>query len=315
MRCLVTGGAGFIGSHLVERLRLEQHDVLSVDCFTDYYPIAQKRRNAAGSPRIDERDLASAPLDDLMPGVDTIFHLAGQPGVRLSWAEGFRLYVERNLIATQRLLESATEHGVRRFVLASSSSVYGEVQSYPTREDAVTRPFSPYGVTKLAAESLLGTYAANCDIETIALRYFTVYGPRQRPDMAIHRFIEQTLDGRPVPVYGDGSQLRDFTYVDDIVQATILAATAKVAECPAINIAGGRSISVSAVLDIIAESTAHRIKIDSQPRGQGDVSVTAGDIEAAGRLLNWQPTTSVQEGITRQVEWHLDRRGDGATLL
>ena len=313
MRYLVTGAAGFIGSHLVESLCRSGHEVIAVDCFTDYYDPEAKRDNAriverASSLSIDERDLASAPLDDLLAGVDAIIHLAGQPGVRLSWSEHFALYISQNLLTTQRLLEGAVRGGVKRLILASSSSVYGEADRYPTDEHSATRPFSPYGVSKLAAESLCRAYSANWGIDTILLRYFTVYGPRQRPDMAMHRFIELALDGQPVPVFGDGQQIRDFTFVNDVVLATVSAATADLAGSTVINVAGGSSAPLSTVLDLIGESTGRNVGVDRKPAQPGDVRVTGGDIALAGRLLNWSPKTSLSEGVTRQVAWHVDRR-------
>src|SRR4051812_32930977 len=220
MRALVTGVAGFIGSTLAEALVGNGDVVVGVDCFTPYYDAAQKRANlqrlaATKQFTLAEADLRTAELPPLLDGVDVVYHQAGQPGVRLSWASGFAEYDSHNIIATQRLLEGARAAGVARVVYASSSSVYGNAPRYPTSEDDLPQPHSPYGVTKLAAEHLCNLYAANWGVHTVSLRYFTVYGPRQRPDMAMHRLIESALAGTPFPLYGDGSAVRDFTFVDD----------------------------------------------------------------------------------------------------
>ena len=233
MKALVTGVSGFIGSHLAEALVAGGHEVRGVDCFTDYYDTCVKRANIAGllvtgGLEMVEADLRSAELGRLLSGVDVVFHQAGQPGVRLSWSSGFEAYVQHNVLVTQRLLEALRESDVGRFVFASSSSVYGNAPSYPSEETDLPRPHSPYGVTKLAAEHLCRLYTANWDVPTVCLRYFTVYGPRQRPDMAFHRFIESALDGREIPLFGTGEQTRDFSYVADVVRANLAAATAEV---------------------------------------------------------------------------------------
>lgn len=313
MRYLVTGAAGFVGSHLADRLVADGDEVVAVDCFTDYYDTSMKQANAQrlareGGVTVDRRDLSVDVLDDLVDGVDAILHLAGQPGVRLSWADHFELYVAGNLTSTQRLLEAACRMGVKRLVLASSSSVYGNADSYPTSELAPTHPFSPYGVSKLAAESLCRAYAGNWGITTTALRYFTVYGPRQRPDMAFYRFIESALDGDPLVVYGDGTQVRDFTYVGDVVDATVRAAARPLQGSPIINVAGGSSAQLNDVLDTIGEVTGRPVTIDRQPAQPGDVRVTGGDTSRAAELLGWRPAVSLAEGISRQVAWHVERR-------
>jgi UDP-glucuronate 4-epimerase len=313
MRVLVTGAAGFIGSHLCDRLVGDGHEVRMVDSLTDYYDRDVKIRNLSqlmqGSDlKLDNRDLARDSIDELVDGVDAIIHLAGQPGVRLSWSSAFSLYVERNLITTQRLLESASAFGIKKFVVASSSSVYGQASSYPTSETSPTKPFSPYGVTKLAAESLCSAYAENLGLNTVALRYFTVYGPRQRPDMAFHRFIECALDGRALPVYGDGHQVRDFTYVDDIVDATVKAAEVHLEGAVTINVAGGSSAELGDVLDLVSETTGHALEINRQPAQSGDVQTTGGTIDRASELLGWRPTVSLSEGLARQTAWHVGLR-------
>ena len=225
---LVTGSAGFIGSHTTERLLDDGHRVRGVDCFTDNYDPALKRANVslvAGRPGFEfvETDLVTVDPVELLDGVDHVLHLAGQPGVRDSWSDGFDVYLQRNITATQRLLEAARGTDLVRFAAASSSSVYGNAESYPTTEAALPAPVSPYGVTKLAAEQLCSLYASNFGVPTVSLRYFTVYGPRQRTDMALRRMIDLTLAGQPFVLYGDGSVARSFTYVADVVEANLAA--------------------------------------------------------------------------------------------
>src|SRR3954451_8371562 len=258
MVVLVTGAAGFIGSHLTEALLAQGESVRAVDALTSYYDVATKLRNLAAAqhhPGLDfvHADLCEDDLDALLDGVDVVYHLAGQPGVRRSWSAGFPAYVRANVLATQRLLEAVRRHPVRRFVYSSSSSVYGNAAAYPTSETDVPQPHSPYGVTKLAGEHLCGLYAANWGLPTVSLRYFTVYGPRQRPDMGIYRFIDAALTGCDVPLYGDGSQVRDFTFVADAVRANVLAAQSAAAPGTVCNIAGGSSVTVDEVLALVAE--------------------------------------------------------------
>lgn len=308
VRVVVTGAAGFIGSHLTEALLRGEHDVVGVDSFTPYYDVARKRANverAITNPRFElvEADLRTAALDTLLHGVDVVFHQAGQPGVRLSWSDSFALYVEHNVLATQRLLEAARGTSLRRFVFASSSSVYGNAETYPTRETDLPRPFSPYGVTKLAAEHLCVLYAANWGVPTVSLRYFTVYGPRQRPDMAFSRFLTAVLEGDAVPRYGDGEQVRDFTYVDDVVAANIAAATADVAAGTVVNVAGGSATTVNALIELMGELCGRTITVEELPTQPGDVRRTGGTVDRARELLGWEPQVGLREGIRRQLEW------------
>jgi len=266
MRALVTGCAGFIGSHLTEALLARGHDVTGVDCLTDYYDVAVKRRNLTGARQhagfsFVEADLEEADLAALLDGADVVFHLAGQPGVRLSWSAGFGAYVSRNVVVTQRLLEAAMRTPPQRIVFSSSSSVYGNAASYPTTESTLPAPHSPYGVTKLAAEQMCNLYAANWGLSTVSLRYFTVYGPRQRPDMGLHKFIEATRAGAPVTVYGDGKQIRDFTFVADVVNANLAAAQADVAPGTVVNIAGGRPVTVNELLATLGEALGREVEI------------------------------------------------------
>jgi nucleoside-diphosphate-sugar epimerase len=308
---LVTGAAGFIGSTLCASLVERGAEVRAVDCLTPYYEREQKEANlAALDPGIQHHDvdLIDADLDALLDGIDTVFHLAGQPGVRLSWSDGFALYERHNVAVTQRLLEAARERSLRRFVFASSSSVYGNAASYPTSEDLLPRPHSPYGVTKLAAEHLCGLYAEVYGVPTVSLRYFTVYGPRQRPDMLMHRLFEDALAGRPVPIYGTGEQVREFTFVSDIVEANIRAAERDVAPGTVVNVAGGSETTVAAVIDMVGELIGHPVELDRQPAKAGDVQRTAGSIERARALLDWSPVVDLREGLAAQHAWHRDRR-------
>jgi nucleoside-diphosphate-sugar epimerase len=319
MRALVTGAAGFIGSNLVERLVADGHDVIAVDVFSDYYDVDQKRSNWEALARLDpcrliEADLATVELSELLAEVDTVFHQAGQPGVRASWSDGFDSYLRQNVLVTQRLLEAASEADIERLVYASSSSVYGNAPAYPTTEDDLPRPQSPYGVTKLAAEHLCGVYARTRALPVVSLRYFTVYGPRQRPDMAMHRLIEAALSSHTFPLFGDGHQIRDFTFVDDIVEANVAAAAADVAPGTVLNVAGGTATTVLEIIELIEELTGSTIALDRRPAAAGDVTRTGGSAERVASLLGWEPAVGLREGLARQVSWHLDRRVRPALL-
>lgn len=315
MRALVTGAAGFVGSHLVERLVDDGASVKALDCLTAYYDLEQKQSNvddlsAVGVDLLDV-DLSSDELAPHLEDVDVVFHQAGQPGVRASW-DAFDSYVEHNVLATQRLLQAAKSTGVRRLVYASSSSVYGDAERYPTLESDLPRPKSPYGVTKLAAEHLVGVYARNFGLPTVSLRYFTVFGPRQRPDMAMHRLIRSAITGEAFPLYGTGEQIRDFTYVGDVVEANLMAATADIDDESVFNIAGGGSVTLAEVIEIVERITGRQIPLDRQASQKGDVHRTGGSIERAEAVLGWKPEVTVPEGLERQVTWHrrhLDRLG------
>lgn len=311
MRCLVTGACGFVGSHLSERLIALGHEVIGVDRFSDYYPRSYKEHNltrlrAEPRFRLEVADLAEAPLGPLLEGVEVVWHQAAQAGVRASWGKSFEVYLRDNLLSTQRLLEAAKGHPtVRKVVYASSSSVYGEIPELPFREASPTAPHSPYGVTKLAAEHLCELYRKNFGLPTASLRYFTVYGPRQRPDMGFHKFIEATLSGRAIPVFGDGEQTRDFTFIADIVEANVRAATEGVVGV--YNIGGGSRVTLNQVLATIGE-LAGEVRIDRQPREAGDMAHTWADITAASRDLGYAPRVSLREGLAAQVAWHRERR-------
>jgi UDP-glucuronate 4-epimerase len=306
VRVLVTGAAGFIGSTLCDVLVDEGHSVVGVDCFTDYYDVARKQSNVSAlrdHPRFElvEIDLRTAPLDVLDDSVDVVFHQAAQPGIRGSWGANFSLYLENNVLVTQRLLERAAEVGTARFVYASSSSVYGRSDQYPTPEAALPAPHSPYGVTKLAGEHLCSLYAANHGVSTVALRYFTVYGPRQRPDMAISRLIEAASGGAPFPLFGDGEQVRDFTYVNDIVRANLLAGSADIPTGCLLNVAGGSQTTMNELVRLVEEVVGRPTVIERRPAQPGDVPRTGGDTHAIAQLLGWFPEIALSEGVKRQA--------------
>jgi len=308
MQTLVTGCAGFIGSQLSETLLDAGHAVRGVDAFTNYYDPARKRANvsrALDAPGFDlvEADLTSTNIESLLDGVDVVFHLAGQPGVRVSWSDGFPVYVAQNILATQRLLEAAKSHPVSRLVYASSSSVYGNADRYPVRETDLPKPHSPYGVTKLAAEHLCSLYAENWQLPTVSLRYFSVYGPRQRPDMGFTKFFGAALAGTPLPIYGTGKQIRDFTYVGDVVAATVAAGTADVAPGTVCNVAGGSAVTVEELFPIISELVGHEVPIEHLPAQPGDVFQTGGSSDKARELLRWEPKVSIHDGLAAQYEW------------
>jgi nucleoside-diphosphate-sugar epimerase len=308
----VTGAAGFVGSHLCEALLGRGDDVVGVDCFTPYYDRAAKEANRQAVPpqrfTFVEADLRTADLRDMLDGVDVVFHQAAQPGVRLSWSDGFATYVEHNVLVTQRLLE-AVPHAGCRFVYASSSSVYGNQPRYPTREDDLPRPFSPYGVTKLAAEHLCSLYAENNGLPVVSLRYFTVFGPRQRPDMSIHRLCEAAITGASFPRFGDGTQIREFTYVGDIVAGNLAAADADVAPGTVVNLAGGAEVTLNDLIVAVGNIAGARVDVDERAAMPGDAFRNGGAIDRAQRLLGWEPRVSLREGIEAQVEWHRSRVG------
>lgn len=309
MRCLVTGCAGFIGSHLSERLLHDGHEVIGVDAFTDYYPQASKERNlevVLGHRHFTliEGNLNALPLNPLVEGIDIIFHQAAQAGVRASWGEQFDTYTQQNILATQRLLEAChAAASLQRFVYASSSSIYGNARVLPVTEDVVPQPVSPYGVTKLAAEHLCLLYQASFNIPCVALRYFTVYGARQRPDMAFHRFIRAALSGDPITVHEDGNQTRDFTHVRDIVQANVAAATSLRATGKVYNIAGGSRVTLNEALAELEAAVGDELKVVHAPKQAGDVRDTYADIGRAQQDLEYSPTVSLRSGLRDEVEW------------
>ncbi len=312
MRALVTGCAGFIGSHLTESLLADGHEVLGVDCFNDNYRRAPKLANLQRAREFDSFefvpiDLARGDLLDIVAGQDVIYHLAAEPGVRTSWGDRFELFVRNNVLATQRLLEAAAAEPPRRFVYASSSSIYGNAECLPTPESAAPAPFSPYGVTKLGGEHLCALYHANHGVDTVALRYFTVYGPRQRPDMALHRFCRAAVTGEPITVFGDGTQRRDFTFVGDVVAATRAAAVAPDVGGRAYNIGGGSQVSLQQVLELLAGLAARPLDVRHVGAEAGDVRETSADTRRAAQDLGYAPAATFADGLRAEFEWTLER--------
>lgn len=310
-RVVVTGAAGFIGSHLCEALISAGDEVVGIDTLTDYYDPARKRENLAPSLRaglvLHEVDLCDHPLEPLLDGAEVVFHLAAQPGVRGSFGAGFAAYADRNLLATQRVLEASLATSVGRFVFASSSSVYGNAGGRAIRETHPHAPASPYGLTKAACENLIDVYRRCDGISATSLRYFTVFGPRQRPEMAFALFIDRILEGRPIPIFGDGRQSRDFTYVADVVRATIAAGER--GDQHAYNIAGGGTTTLLDALEIIERLTGRRAVVERQADARGDVRHTRADISAAMRDLGYRPVTTVADGLDVQTADELRRRG------
>jgi nucleoside-diphosphate-sugar epimerase len=307
VKVVVTGVAGFIGSTLSESLLRDGHEVTGIDAFVDYYPRAVKERNLAPSRthpafRFVEGAVQDLDLGPLLDGARAIYHLAAQAGVRASWGREFTLYANHNVLATQRLLEAAVEAGTPRVVYASSSSVYGDSREMPLRETAPCHPMSPYGVTKLAAEHLGNLYERNHGLPVVSLRYFTVYGPRQRPDMAFHRFLKAARDGEAIRVYGDGQQTRDFTYIEDIVAATRAAADSG-RPGGVYNVGGGERVSVNQVLEMVEQVTGQKPRVVREEAQKGDVRDTSADTSAARRDLNFRSTVSLREGLAREWAW------------
>jgi len=319
MRILVTGCAGFIGSHLVDKLLEQGYKVVGMDCFTDYYHREIKEKNIENALKnlslkkkalpkkyhknakfeLIEEDIMNM---DNFPEVDYVFHLAAQAGVRASWGKSFEIYTRNNIEATQKLLEFYKDRKIKKFVYASSSSVYGDAE-LPMRENSLLKPVSPYGVTKLAGENLCYLYWKNYGVPTVSLRYFTVYGPRQRPDMAIHKFVRAILNEEEITVYGDGTQTRDFTFVDDAKEANILAANREI-EGEVFNVGGGSRISVTDLIKLLEETTGKKARINYIEKQKGDVRDTLADTSKISDELNWKPEVKIEEGLKRFVEWY-----------
>ncbi|MGA1842130.1 MAG: NAD-dependent epimerase/dehydratase family protein [bacterium] len=307
MRCLVTGVAGFIGSHLAERLLEFKYDVIGIDAFIDYYPRKTKESNIQGirknkNFRFIEADLNEINLGELVDGCDYIFHQAAQAGVRASWGKEFRIYTDCNIKATQALLESCLNKNIKKFIYASSSSVYGETKELPMREANIVKPVSPYGVTKLAGEHLASLYAKNFGLPCICLRYFTVYGPRQRPDMAFHRFIRACMEKKQLTIYGDGEQTRDFTYISDIIDANIEAVKSE-AMGDVFNIGGGSRVSLNQVLNILEGIAKRKIPRQYIETQKGDVMHTYADVSKARMCLGYKSKIELENGLKKQFEW------------
>ena len=306
MRALVTGAAGFVGSFLVEALLARGDEVTGIDCFSSYYEEDRKRANLTTAAEHDSftlvtDDLNEADLTHILEGVDVVFHLAGQPGVRASWGEEFDIYLTQNVLTTQKLLEAVKARPVHRFVLASSSSIYGQAERFPTQESDRPRPISPYGVTKLAAEHLCHLYHEAFGVPTVMLRYFTIFGPRQRPDMAFSRFIASAFDDEPLTVIGDGGQTRDFTYVADAVAATIAAGDDGVAG-KVYNVAGGCYASVNEVVETLERLLGRPLERNHLPPVMGDPRRTGADVTAAKTDLGYAPEIDLATGLGAQLE-------------
>jgi UDP-glucose 4-epimerase len=318
MRYLVTGCAGFVGSSITDRLLADGHDVMGIDCFTTYYDPSAKRRNLASaldhaSFELIELDLATASIPSDAMAVDGVFHLAAQAGVRASWGDEFATYTSCNVLATQRLLEQLVRHAAASgdtpepppVVYASSSSVYGNAEARPTHESMLPAPISPYGVTKLAAEHLCDTYRHEFGVAATSLRFFTVYGPRQRPDMAFHKFVRAALSGVPIEIYGDGLQSRDFTYIDDIVDANLAAMRELEAGSRGrtYNIGGGSTVTVREIHAMLEDIVGMPVAINYTTAQKGDVRHTSADTQAARRDLAYHPRIDLRAGLAREVEW------------
>ena len=315
---LVTGCAGFIGSHLTDRLLADGHAVGGIDSFEDYYPRALKEANLGGARAhpaftLHEANIlhlaaenapggaSGSALAALLRGCACVYHLAAQAGVRASWGSSFEVYARNNVLATQQLLEACVAAAVPKVIYASSSSVYGDQVELPLREDMVPRPRSPYGVTKLAGEHLCGLYHANHGLDAVSLRFFTVYGPRQRPDMAFHKFIMAMLEGREIVIYGDGTQTRDFTYVDDIVEGLVLAQAAPPGAI--MNLGGGNRVSLTAAIATLGEVMGVEPRLEVQTVESGDVRDTWADISRAVASIGYRPTAKLADGLAHEHAW------------
>ncbi|AVH66880.1 NAD-dependent epimerase/dehydratase family protein [Nostoc sp. 'Peltigera membranacea cyanobiont' N6] len=308
-KIIVTGAAGFVGSQLVEILLQQGEEVIGIDEFNDYYDPMLKRKNVAhlhSSPgfTLIEADIQFLDWQELLKDVDVVYHQAAQAGVRASWGKAFRGYTERNINATQVLLEAAKDaKHLKRLVFASSSSVYGDAETLPTHEGICPQPVSPYGITKLAAETLCTLYHKNFGVPSVSLRYFTVYGPKQRPDMAFHKFFKSILQDEAIPIYGDGQQTREFTFVGDVIAANLAAANVPEAVGEILNIGGGSRVVLAEVLDTIEEIVGKPIKRNHIEKAMGDARHTAADVSKAQKILGYQPKVSLREGLTKEWQW------------
>ncbi|HEY9598847.1 MAG TPA: NAD-dependent epimerase/dehydratase family protein [Cyanophyceae cyanobacterium] len=306
---IVTGAAGFIGSHLVKALLSQGDRVIGIDQFNDYYDPGLKRKNIAifqDHPAFElvEGDIQALDWKALLVDVEVVYHQAAQAGVRASWGQGFRAYTERNINATQILLEAAKDaKQLKRLVYASTSSVYGNAETLPTSESICPQPVSPYGITKLAAERLCGLYHQNFGVPFTSLRYFSVYGPHQRPDMAFHKFFKAVLTDEAIPIYGDGQQTRDFTFVSDVVAANLATATAPAAVGEIFNIGGGSRVVLAEVLDTMEQIVGRPIRKNYIEKAMGDARHTAADVSKAKQLIGYHPQVSLVEGLSQEWAW------------
>ena len=306
---IVTGVAGFIGSHLAETILKQGDRIVGIDQINDYYDVNQKKANIAHLQQYSNFEFIKADIQELnwlelLKDIDVIYHQAAQPGVRSSWGKGFYDYTERNINATQIILEAAKEvNSIKRFVYASSSSIYGNAEKMPTSETILPLPVSPYGITKLAAERICLLYYQNFNVPITALRYFTVYGPRQRPDMAFHKFFKAVVRNEAISIYGDGQQTRDFTFISDAVAANLAAGSIPEAIGEVFNIGGGSRVNLMDVLAIIEKTTKQPIKKEFVAKAIGDARHTSADISKAQQILGYQPKISLSEGLAKEWEW------------
>jgi UDP-glucose 4-epimerase len=306
MRCLVTGAAGFLGSHLCDRLLEHRCEVVGVDSFTDLYSRKIKQSNLENSFNnvkfsFIQENLLSIDLFSVLTGVDYVFHFAAQAGARSSWGRDFRIYNEYNIMATQKLLETLKNFNIKKFVYASSSSVYGSATQLPIHEESILKPSSPCGISKLAAENLVYIYNKRYNVPTLSLRYFTVYGPRQRPDMAFSKFINTILKGEKITVFGDGKQTRDFVYISDVIDATIQAALDDGMTGEVFNIGSGKATSINQAVKQIEKTTKKKAKIDYLYGHEGDVLHTQADIKKAKKMLDYSPKVKFEEGMINEI--------------
>ena len=310
-RCLVTGAAGFVGSSIVDRLLVDGYEVIGVDCFLDYYPRSIKENNLQHAKshanfKFFDINILDPEFEQVVEGVDVVFHQAAQAGVRASWGSYFTTYANNNITASQRLLElarvSPNMQGLKKIVYASSSSIYGSAEKLPTSELVTPSPVSPYGVTKLAAEHLMVLYSKEFGVPTTSLRYFTVYGPRQRPDMAFHIFSKAILKGEPIYINGDGEQSRDFTFIDDIVQANISAGLSS-GSGDVYNIGGGDRVTVNQVISMLEDIAGKKLEVIYRERQKGDAAHTGSDCKLAEKNLGYKPKVSLREGLERELRW------------
>lgn len=307
MKAIVTGCAGFIGSQLSEKLIEKGFEVIGIDSFENYYSLEIKQKNIEKLVKTDnfkliKSNILDIDLNKIIEHNDFIFHLAAQAGVRASWENNFEIYTKNNILATQRLLESCKSKKIKKLVYASSSSIYGDVDTFPISENIKPNPISPYGVSKLAGEYLCHLYYKNFNVPTISLRYFTVYGERQRPDMAFHKFIKNILENKEIVIFGDGRQTRDFTYVGDIISGTISSAESDVCD-EIFNLGGGSRILLKDAINILKNVVDTDINIVYKDNEKGDVGHTYADITKSKKLLGYDPKTKLEEGLEREVEW------------
>ncbi|MGB9979580.1 GDP-mannose 4,6-dehydratase [Methanobacterium sp.] len=304
MRALITGCAGFIGSNLTDHLLDKGYEVVGIDCFNNYYSKELKENNISNALKNENFKFMEKDILEMKeyPDVDYVFHMAAQAGVRFSWGKNFQIYTKNNIEATQKLLEFYKDQNIQKFIYSSSSSVYGDCK-LPMNEKSLLKPVSPYGVSKLAAEYLCHLYWENYEVPTVSLRYFTVYGPRQRPDMAINKFVKSVLNGDEIVIYGNGKQTRDFTYIEDVIRAIVASADSNL-NGEVLNIAGGSRISINTLINEIELISGHNANIRYSPNQKGDAKDTWADLNRTKKLLGWEPTINIHEGLRNYIKWY-----------